>query len=286
MANNITNLAKVTYKYGTQTESALSNTVTTKLNENYSMKVDKISSNQNWKPLENLTYTIRIENDGTEPLYAVSIQDNLGDDLNSRLNYLENSAKMLRNDVLTDIVPTNVSPLTIAIPETLEPGEVIVITYVAKVIGNIDANITEITNELTVVGHQTSTSGTIVTVDPSPSVTIPKANYAEVRIEKLVDKEQISIGEKLTYTFRLENSGNIAATNVVITDNLPEKFVIESVTADTNGVQTTFEPTDYSLDVDNKLILPTSVTKTITVPESTVAKVGLTTVTINGTITE
>lgn len=285
MAKTINNSANITYRYGTLTDSVNSNVVTTLLNENYGLDAEKTTHNLNWRPSENLTFVIRVENTGTEPLFAVSIQDNLGGDTTRLLNYIAGSARMLRNDVLTGITPTSVAPFTVVIPDTLQPGEVVVISYVAKVIGDIDSDTTEITNTATIVGHETSVSGPTVTVDPSPSVTIPKADYADVRIEKTVDKEQISVGEKLTYKFQLENYGNTEATNVVVEDNLPEEFVVESIVAETNGVQTIFEEADYSLDADNKLILPTSVTKTISVPAASTTGSGRTIVTIVGTIT-
>lgn len=285
MAITITNSANVTYNHGTSTDAASSNTVTTLLDESYSLKAVKTSHNTSFKPSENLTFVITVENDGSEPLYGVSVQDNLGGNTNRLLNYIAGSAKMFKNNVLTGIAPTSVDPLTLVIPNTVVPGEVVVLSYVAKVRGDIESNITEITNEATVVGHEVSVSGPTVTVDPAPSLTIPKADYAEVRVEKMVDKKQISSGENLTYTFRLENSGNIEATNIVIKDDLPAEFVVNSIVSETNGVRTTFEDTDYSIDVDNKLVLPTSVTKTISVPASTDAGVGVTTVTIVGTVT-
>ncbi len=286
MVKAINNSANLTYRYGTITDSINSNVVTTLLNENYSLNVEKTTHNLNWRPSENLTFGIRIENSGTEPIFAVSVQDNLGGDTTRLLNYIIGSAKILKNGVLSEITPTSVAPLTMAIPDTLKSGEVVVLSYVAKVIGDINTDITEITNTATVVGHETSISGPTVTVNSSSSVTIPKANYADVRIKKSVDKGQISAGDTLTYIFQLENYGNVEATNIVIEDNLPEEFVIESIGVKTNGVQTTFETTDYSLDADNKLILPTSIIKTISVPAASETDVGRTIVTIIGSIGE
>ena len=281
----INNSANISYRYGELTDTAASNTAVTNLAETFSLIATKTSNNTTWRPSENLTFNVRVENNGEEPLYGVSIQDNLGGNLDRLLTYIPGSARMLRNGALTGVTPTGTSPLTLVIPDTLEAGEVILFTYVAKVISDIDSSVTEITNEATVVGHETSASGPTITVTPTPSLTLPKADYAEVRITKTVDKENISVGDTLTYTFELSNSGNIEATNVVIEDNLPQNFEIQSVTSVTNGIQTTFDAADYSLDADNKLILPTSITKTISVPAATTLGNGLTTVTIVGTIT-
>lgn len=285
MAITINNSANITYKYGTLTDSAASNVATTELAENYSLKAEKSSHNTSWRPAENLTFNVRVENDGAEPLFGVSVQDNLGGNTDRLLNYIAGSAKMLRNDILVGVTPTSTEPLTMIIPDSLEPGEVVIFSYVAKVKNDIDSSITEITNEVEVIGHEASASGTAVQVTPNPSIIIPKASYAEVRIEKSVDKRNISVGDKLTYTFRLENSGNIEATNVVVNDVLPSKFAIESVTSETNGIKTSFETTDYSLDGNNKLILPTTTTKVISVPARTVLGNGVTIVTIVGSIT-
>ncbi len=280
----INNSANITYKYGEITDGALSNIATTILAENVNLNAEKTSNNSAWRPSENLTYNIRVSNDGTDPLFGVSIQDNLGGGTTNSLIYVAESARMLRNDTLSTITPTSTSPLTLVIPDTLEPGEVIIFTYVARVRADIATDINEITNEVTVVGHETSTTGTTVTVSPSPTLTIPKADYADVRITKSVDKDNVSVGDALTYTFLLENSGNIEATNIVINDNLPTNFTITGITSLTNGVTTTFETTDYSLNEQNKLILPTSTIKTISVPASTNLGSGTTIVKIVGTI--
>lgn len=285
MATPINNFANITYKYGTSTDSAISNIATTQVEEDYGLTAIKLSNNSNWRPGENLTFSIRVENTGTEPLFGVSIQDNLGGNTDRLLDYIAGSAKMIRNDVITDVVPTNVSPLTMIIPNELQAGEVVIFTYIARVKNDIDSSIASITNELEVVGHEISASGTPVTVTPNPTVNISKAEYAEVRISKSVDKENVSVGDNLTYTFRLENSGNVEATNVIINDSLPTNFEVQSVTSETNGVITTFDATDYSIDTNNKLILPTSTTKTISVPAQTESGNGITTVKVVGIIT-
>ncbi len=284
MAIVLNNSANISYQYGDMTDGALSNIATTSLVENVNLNALKTSNNTSWRPQENLTFNIRVSNDGLEPLYDVSIQDDLGSGTPRLLTYVTDSARMLRNDVISTITPTNTSPLTMVIPDTLAPGEVVILTYVAKVRADVDPELTEITNEVTVVGHETSVAGPTITVDPSPSLTLPKASYAEVRMTKSVDKENVMDGDTLTYTFLLENSGNAEATNIVITDDLPLNFTVNAISSTTDGVVTTFDTTDYSIGENNRLVLPTSVTKTISVPASTSAGNGRTTVTIEGTV--
>lgn len=286
MAITINNFANITYKYGNITDGALSNIATTQLVETVSLNAVKTSNNSSWRPSENITYMIRVSNDGTDPLFGVSIQDDLGGETTSPLTYVTGTTRMLRNSVLTEVTPTNTSPLTIIIPNTLEPGEVIVFTYIAKVRADIDTTKTEITNIATVVGHETSIACPTVTVTPSPTLSLTKSNYADVRITKNVNKDNVSVGDELTYTFLLENFGNIDATNIIIRDNLPTNFTVNEISSVTNGVTISFEATDYSIDTQNKLIIPTSTTKTISVPASTNLGSGKTTVTITGTIND
>lgn len=283
MATQLTNFANLTYKYGDSTESILSNTITTNLLDTYGLTVQKFAHNTEWRPSENITYTIRVENTGIEPIYAFSFQDDLGGSDPSLLTYIDNSILMNRAGVITSIIPTSTAPLTVELSTPLIAGEVVTFTHVAKVRGDVGIDITEITNTVTAIGHETSETGTVIIATPA-TVTIPKANYADLTIEKLVDKNVVVNGEDLTYTFRIENSGNIEATDVTIIDDLPTGFTIGSITSTTNGVTTSFEAGDYSLDLNNRLILPTSIVKTISVPAATLAGNGVTIVTIEGTI--
>lgn len=285
MAITLNNTANIEYNYGNETDYANSNLVTTVLAEDASLSAEKISLNTSWRPSENITYLIRIVNTGLEPLYVVTIQDNLGGETSQLLSYVENSAQLYFDDTLMAINPTSITPLTFVLPNELPAGESALISYIAKTEGDIDPEIIEITNNATITGRRTSASGSLVTVTPSPSVTLPIANYADVRVEKLVDKQEIRTGEELTYTLNIRNSGNTDATNIIVSDVLPENFNITSITSETNGVITTFTADEYTIGENNTLTLPTSQTKSITVPANDGTQDGLTIITIVGTIT-
>ena len=282
MATILNNNAQITYNYDTNTDTAQSNTVTTTLLDDYSLLATKTSNNQNYRPGENITYNIRLENNGIEPIYVASISDNLGG-TPPLLTLLDNSITIIKDDTITTVTPISTNPLVINIPGIINPGEVVFVIYVAKVNQLIDTTINNIENIATVTAHEESTTGPLITADPVPSVTLPLANYAEVKIEKEVDKHQITNGQELTYTFTLTNNGNIEATNIVLKDKLPANFNVTSIESKTNNIITNYETTDYTIDTENNLTLPTSA-KTISVPAKTNQENGITTITIKGVV--
>lgn len=283
MATILNNFATLTYNSGADTGAATSNVVSTNLLDSYSLTADKVSLNEDWRPGENITYLVTVTNTGTQPLFAVQVTDNLGG-ASVPLEYLEGSAAIVSGSTVVPVTPSSVSPLTIPVATVLQSGESVTVAYLAQVDVNVDDSIESITNTVTADGRQVSAAGALVT-SPETSVTLPRADFAQVDIVKTVDKAVISSGETLTYTFTIENSGNIPATNVVITDTLPAGFAITSITSVTDGVTTVYNATDYTVGADNTLTLPTGGAVTITVPARTAAGNGVTVVTVTGTVT-
>jgi len=279
LATILNNSVTLTYNSGDNTASAASNVVSTSLLDSYGISAQKVSANDSFRPGENLTYLVTVTNTGTQPVFAVEITDNLAAGL---LTYVNNSAFMVNDEGATPVEPTEITPLTIPVAEVLQSGESVTVLYVAQVSASVEDAVEEITNTALATARQ-SEAGAVVEAEPV-SVTIPREDFAQIDIVKAVDKAVISSGDTLTYTFTIENSGNIPATNVVITDTLPVGFEITSIESETEGVTTVYIATDYTVDANNTLTLPVG-NKTITVPARNESGNGVTTVTITGIVT-
>lgn len=281
LATILNNSATLTYNSGDNTASAASNVVSTSLLDSYSITAVKNTANDSWRPSENITYLVTVTNTGTQPLTSVEITDDLGA-AGTPLAYVANSALVIDGSEVTAVTPTSTNPLVIPLVNALQSGESVTVVYVAQVSAAIADTIDTITNTATASATQGG-AGATVTSEPT-SVTILREDFAQIDIVKAVDKTVISSGDTLTYTFTIENSGNIPATNVVITDTLPEGFAITSIESETDGVVTVYDATDYTVDANNTLILPVG-EKTITVPARDESGNGVTTVTITGVVT-
>ena len=284
MSTPINNTASITYGYGRSgSDSAVSNTATTNLIEDYAISAYKISNNQSFRVGENITYQIHISNDGTLGLYNVTVSDNLGGSGNP-LIFVEGSATLNINGVNTTITPTSLNPLVFTLPSVLNAGERAIITYIARVNSSLPTTIESITNTATISANEGSSTGSPIVVTPDPFVTLPRAEYAEVLITKNVSANEVVVGDTFSYTLTLSNYGNLDATGVIVTDTLPTGFVISSITSLTNGVQRVFQSTEYSVDSSNTLTLTSGSAETITVPAAVNGNSGTTIITITGSI--
>lgn len=287
MATQINNTASATYTYGRNIrDSATSNTTSTLLIKEFAISAYKSSLNTSFRSGENITYYIVISNDGTGTLYNVTISDDLGG-AGALLAYVDSSATVNINGTITSITPTTATPLSFVLPSPLTAGEKATISFIARVNSTISDSVTTITNTATIQANSGSASGSVVSVSPSPTYTLQAQEYANITMSKTASTNQITIGESFNYIITLVNNGSLDATGVVISDTLPTNFEISSITSLTNGVQTTFDSSDYTLESStNTLTLPNvSSSKSITVPGATTSGNGVTVVTITGSIT-
>ena len=285
MATQISNTASATYGYGRDgQDSATSNVAVANLLDQYSATGIKEIQNPNFRPGEILSYYISTTNTGTDSLFNLTITDDLGG-AGTPLSFVDGSAYLTYNGVITPIIPTSINPLTFSIPNIFSPGDIVTVDFLVRVNSSLATDVIDIVNTSTITANEGSTTGTLFTLSPSPSATVSRAEYASLTITKSVSSDTISEGVPFSYTLELENSGNLPATGVVITDVLPEGFTINSITATTDGVTTTYSASDYTYDTTtNTLTLPTNPAVEITVPAASGGGVGLTTIVITGQI--
>ena len=283
MATQINNTATATYGFGKSgINSTTSNVASTNLIEEYAISGFKSTLNSGYRPGDNITYMINVRNDGTAALYNVTINDDLGGS-SAPLMFVDGSAMLNFNGTNSEIVPTSTSPLSFTLPQALQGGDQATITYVAKASPVLSPTEGTITNTATITANEGSESGQSISVTPNPSVNLSIDDFAEIVMNKEVSANEIVPGQTFSYTITLENSGNLDANNVVLTDVLPTNFTISSITSLTNGVLTTYSDSNYTVDGSNKLTLPTS-GASITVPAAVGGVSGSTIVTITGSI--
>ena len=273
----ILNSANVSYTFegaGASTEVS-SNVTQTNVVYSSSIEITKMALSSGFVPGENLSFMLRVTNTGTDALSNVVITDNLGvgsDPARADLVPMEyivgSAAQSVNHEPWSTASPSQTSPLTFEIT-SMQAGDVIEITYTVQVLGSYSKD--SITSTATVTADGVGGS-----VSDSAENVLTEANYAHLDVEKSGSAESATTGEPFTYTINLTNTGNINATGIVITDNLPADFVLGSVTMTQNGTTTTLDATDYTL-VGGLLTIPASgsTLSLVVAPEGSPTNAGL-----------
>lgn len=264
----ISNQAHVTFSYGESetTKTNSSNIVNSSMKDKYSISVEKTSTTECFRAGEIISYMIRVTNTGCGCLSNFTITDTLGGE--DYASYVEGSARIFINGSMNTISPSDLSPLTFSVQDRLERDDEFVLQYNVLVNENISSEVTEITNQVTVRGYACGCGcdGNGNSVKETASLTIPKCEFAEVLITKAVSNNNVCCGEELDYMITLTNTGNVDATNVVVTDSLPSNFTVMEIHSENNGVHYKYDASEYTLDDANFLTLPNETGTAIYVP--------------------
>lgn len=266
---SITNQAHVSFSYeGSEVvKTNHSNVVTSSMKDKYGVSVEKTSTTDCFRAGESITYFVHITNTGCGCLGRFVVSDDLGGE--GLITYIEGSARLFINGSMNEINPTNISPLEFTITERLERDAEMIIQYNALVNSDISSEVESITNSVTVTGYPcgcecNNTNSDCIT--DTASLTIEKCEFAEVLITKAISKDNLCCDDEIDYFITLTNTGTVDATNVIVTDSLPNTFKTTEIHMENNGNHYQFLASEYSIDDANFLTLPNETGTEILVP--------------------
>ncbi len=250
----ISNLANINYTYVVESEStpisasSRTNISDTEVTERYSISAVKTVTPEYFAPDDRIAFIITITNSGSESLTNVKITDDL---TALSMTYVSGSAVYsINGGVPVSLEEDSGSNVIFTLPVTLDAGDIATVYFLVKTPGEDDIPDTEtITNCADITASEIS--GNV-----STNCAVITLRYANIEATKTASSNAINCNGELNYTIRLENTGNIAADSIVVTDQLPEGYSVSRITL--NG-ETLTRGTDYTL-TDNLL--------TITIPGS------------------
>ncbi|MBN1040378.1 DUF11 domain-containing protein, partial [Clostridium botulinum] len=233
--NPIPNNSTVNYNFtvdpsnpNSQNGSGNSNQVTTQINNanlsGATKSVDKAFAAVN----EQITYTVVVKNTGNVTANNVIIYDTI-----------PSGTSLIANSIAINGTPqSGANPQNGINVGSIAVGNTVTLTF--SVFANTIPNPNPITNSADVAFNYNITPNGITqgsgrTTTNSVTTTI---NQATLQSSKSTDKTTANIGEVITYTVNISNSGNVAANNVVFTDTIPNgtTFVANSLTVNGSSI--------------------------------------------------
>ncbi len=154
-----------------------------------------------------LTYTVQITNTGTVTANNVQFIDTIS-----------TGASFVANSVTINGAPQpNLNPITGFGVGDISVGETVIVTFQATVTsipssGTI-TNVANITGSFTLVPGEPP-----VIVNQSSNTTITRVNRGRFNVIKTVNKQATRVGDTLTYSVQVTNTGTVTATNVQFVD--------------------------------------------------------------------
>ncbi|MEK5122605.1 DUF7507 domain-containing protein [Bacillus sp. FSL R9-9492] len=226
--NPIPNQSNTTYQYVVNpnlppaSANALSNVITTQIN-NATIVATKSVNTPTAAIGDIVTYTIAVTNTGNIPASATVLTDGLGA-----------GASFVQNSVTINNVPQpGLDPSLGVHLADIPPGDTVFITFQAQILaipssGTLTNNAL-VNYEYTVNPNQSPAVGSTVT-----NTTITPIVDATLVLNKNASTTFATIGDTITFTSSVTNTGNTTANNIVFTDMIP------------NG--TTFVPNSFKIN--------------------------------------
>lgn len=266
MKNVLKNQAIVQYKSNCSVQCFASNVVVTPIVDRYHLCATKTVLSAGFIPGESLAYVIKVENKGIRSLCDLQIKDCITP--KEYLTFLTDSLEVYLDGERICITECfDHGCLWLKLPQKFRSGSVLEVFYKVCVSKTIPSCVQTITNEAQVYAYTQETPSRMIAVSPSPITTIGRGNYADLSITKTADSCDVAIGEELTYSLLIANSGTVCANGVVITDSLPDHFTVKKISLTIGTTTYHYKPCEYTICPNtNVLTLPNSTGHPINVP--------------------
>lgn len=228
--------------------------------------VSKTAVTETYTQGDNVTYVVSIVNSGGTALQNVTVSDDLGAyTFNGNtlypLSYTEGSVRYYVNGILQPTPVVNPGPPLTFTGLNIPAGGNAILVYETTATGFAPLGAGDlVTNTVTVTGGNIPTP---VTAEE----TITPAQEPNLTITKSIEPVPVSEGDRVTYTFVIQNYGNtpaVAADNASITDTFNP--VLTGLTVAFNGTTWT-DGTEYNYSEVTGLFV--TVPGEITVPAAT-----------------
>ncbi|HIQ14359.1 MAG TPA: DUF11 domain-containing protein, partial [Leucothrix sp.] len=172
--------------------------------------LNKLANKEKVKPGEIVTYSLSIENPNNAPVSNAVVKDILP----SGLSYITNSAKL------------NFMPISASTTGGLEGLSFVIASIPANTTWQLsyqtqlatNAKVGDLINQARITTDDSNADSNLATN------TIQISNF-QIGIMKVADKENVVIGDTVTYTVIVDNPENRTLADIVIEDTLPSGFV-------------------------------------------------------------
>ena len=255
------------------------------------LAVTKTAVEGSYTPGQIVTYVVTLRNTGTSALTGLTVTDNLGGyDFNGTtvypLTYEAGSAAMFTDGAPQPAPAVTAGPPLVFTGITVPAGGDVVLVYQAQANAYADPAVGgTITNTVTVTGDGLSAPITA-------TETVDAGTEPVLSISKSITPSQVVDNDRVTYTFVIQNSGNlpvVATDNAAITDTFDPILTALTVTFEgtpwTQGVQYNYnETTGLFTTVPGQILVPAATYTQDPVTGAYTANPGVAVLTVTGTI--
>ena len=210
------------------------------------LAVTKTAVKRTYRQGDTITYIISIVNSGTTEYTGLTLTDDLGryafgEGERTPLDYVAGTIHYYRNGVIQTAPTVEAGPPLVITGISVPAGGNATIVYETRLNAYAPLRIeSEITNVVTI-------SGTCIT-GITATETISAVAEPILSITKSVSPVPVTECGRLTYTFVIQNTGNVPAdptTEVIVTDTFDP--ILRDLTVTFNGTAWT-DPTNYTYD--------------------------------------